>query len=99
MNTTIRELQFVTEIAKHVHWELGAIVEGKLVRVMEVSPVKVCVTRLKTSVDYCLDFTAARMGDTNFFGLARLLWRAFSLLPGRFARRLWGSGSRAMNAA
>jgi uncharacterized membrane protein YgcG len=32
-------------------------------------------------------------------GLARLLWRAFSSLPGLFARRRWGSGSRAMNAA
>jgi hypothetical protein len=26
-------------------------------------------------------------------GLARLLWRAFSSFPGRFARRRWGSGS------
>ncbi|MCC4299956.1 PAS domain-containing protein [Aurantimonas coralicida] len=32
-------------------------------------------------------------------GLARLLWRAFSSFPGRFARRRWGSGSRAMNGA
>lgn len=32
-------------------------------------------------------------------GLARGLWRAFSSLPGAFARRRWGSGSRAMNAA
>jgi hypothetical protein len=32
-------------------------------------------------------------------GLARLLWRAFSSLPRPFARRRWGSGSRAMNAA
>jgi hypothetical protein len=32
-------------------------------------------------------------------GLARLWWRAFSSLPGLFARRRWGSGSRAMNAA
>ena len=32
-------------------------------------------------------------------GLARLLWRAFSSLPGPFARRRWGFGSRAMNAA
>ena len=31
-------------------------------------------------------------------GLARLLWRAFSSLPGPFARMRWGSGSRAMNA-
>ena len=33
------------------------------------------------------------------FGLARLLWRAFSSVPGPFARRRLGSGSRAMNAA
>lgn len=32
-------------------------------------------------------------------GLARLLWRAFSSLSGPFARRRWGSGSRAMNVA
>jgi Ti-type conjugative transfer relaxase TraA len=32
-------------------------------------------------------------------GLARFLWRAFSSLRGPFARRRWGSGSRAMNAA
>lgn len=31
-------------------------------------------------------------------GLARLLWRAFSSLPGPFARRRWGPGSRVMNA-
>lgn len=67
MNTTILEMQFVTEIAKHVHRELRAIVEGKLVEMMEVSPVKVRVSRVKDSVDYRLDFTAARMGDTNFF--------------------------------
>jgi hypothetical protein len=32
-------------------------------------------------------------------GLALLLWRAISSLPVPFARRRWGSGSRAMNAA
>ena len=32
-------------------------------------------------------------------GLARFLWRAFSSLPGPFARRRWGFGSRAMNVA
>ena len=32
-------------------------------------------------------------------GLARLLWRAFSSLAEPFARKRWGSGSRAMNAA
>jgi len=44
------------------------------------------------------------LGDVymTFFlptGLARLLWRAFSSLPGPFARMRWGSGSRATNAA
>lgn len=32
-------------------------------------------------------------------GLARVLWRAFSSLPGPFSRRRWGFGSRAMNGA
>jgi hypothetical protein len=31
--------------------------------------------------------------------LARHWWRAFSSLAGPFARRRWGSGNRAMNAA
>jgi spermidine/putrescine transport system substrate-binding protein len=34
----------------------------------------------------------------DVIGLARFLWRAFSSLPRPFARRRWGSGSRAMNA-
>jgi integrase len=37
-------------------------------------------------------------GPIFYHGLARLLWRAFSSLPEPFARRRWGSGSRAMNA-
>ena len=36
---------------------------------------------------------------TQFTGLARFLWRAFSSLPGPSARRRWGFGSRAMNVA
>ena len=45
--------------------------------------------------------TGAAHGEKNplrLAGLARILWRAFSSLPGPFARRRWGSGSRAMNA-
>lgn len=43
------------------------------------------------SIDYIL--------SQDFAGLARLLWRAFSSLPRPFARRRWGPGSRALNAA
>jgi len=46
-----------------------------------------------TTIDPKLLTSAERIG------LARLLWRAFSSFPGRFARRRWGSGSRVMNGA
>ncbi|WP_425467915.1 DUF7220 family protein, partial [Paracoccus marinus] len=38
-------------------------------------------------------FEAVRIASNQSrFGLARLLWRAFSSLRGPFARRRWGSG-------
>lgn len=42
---------------------------------------------------------AALILDAWSRGLARKKWRAFSSLPGPFARRRWGFGSRAMNVA
>ena len=93
MNTTILEMQFVTEIAKHVHRELRAIVEGKLVEMMEVSPVKVRVSRVKDSVDYRLDFTAARKADCEAVnaktGAARLAEATMlRLKPGEYIFRV-----------
>jgi Lrp/AsnC family transcriptional regulator of ectoine degradation len=57
------------------------------------------VTHSLVAFQEVMDLILSTEVEIDRYGLARVWWRAFSSLHGRFARRRWGFGSRAMSVA